>query len=36
MTVQAAAAAPIPFGCSKTVYLCDDGKDKVIPLSHAP
>ena len=29
MTVQAAAAAPIPYGCSKTIYLCDDGKDKV-------
>lgn len=28
LTVQAAAAAPVPYGCSKTIYLCDDGKDE--------
>lgn len=28
MTIQAAADAPIPRGCSKTIYLCDDGKDR--------
>jgi len=28
LTIQAATAAPLPFGCSKTIYLCDDGKDR--------
>lgn len=28
MTIQAATNAPIPYGCSKTIYLCDDGKDR--------
>ena len=27
-TVLAAAAAPLPAGCRRTVYLCDDGRDK--------
>ena len=27
-TVLAAAAAPLPAGCKRTVYLCDDGRDK--------
>lgn len=27
LTVQAAAAAILPYGCSRTIYLCDDGKD---------
>ena len=27
-TVLAAAAAPLPSGCARTVYLCDDGKDR--------
>ena len=26
-TILAAAAAPLPAGCARTVYLCDDGKD---------
>lgn len=26
-TVKAAAAAELPRGCSRTIYLCDDGKD---------
>ena len=26
-TVLAAGAAPLPAGCGRTVYLCDDGKD---------
>ena len=26
--VQAALDAPLPAGCSRTVYLCDDGKNK--------
>ncbi len=26
-TVQAAYDAPLPHGCTKYVYLCDDGKD---------
>lgn len=26
-TVQAAYDAPLPHGCAKYVYLCDDGKD---------
>ncbi len=26
-TVTAALSAPVPFGCRKTLYLCDDGKD---------
>ena len=25
---QAALDAPLPAGCSRTVYLCDDGKNK--------
>ena len=28
-TVLAAAAAPLPAGCRRTVYLCDDGRDKL-------
>ena len=28
LTIQAAANGPIPGGCSKTIYLCDDGKDR--------
>lgn len=28
-TVTAALSAPVPFGCRKTVYVCDDGKDPV-------
>lgn len=28
LTVQAAATAPVPRGCLKTIYLCDDGKDR--------
>lgn len=27
LTVQAAMTAQVPYGCSKTIYLCDDGKD---------
>lgn len=27
-TVQAAYNAKMPAGCDKTIYLCDDGKDK--------
>jgi len=27
-TVLAAASAPLPAGCKRTVYLCDDGRDK--------
>ena len=27
-TVQAAYNAKMPAGCQKTIYLCDDGKDK--------
>ncbi len=27
-TVQAAYNAKMPAGCEKTIYLCDDGKDK--------
>ena len=27
-TIAAAAAAPLPAGCARTVYLCDDGKDR--------
>ena len=26
-TVEANAAALLPFGCQRTIYLCDDGKD---------
>ena len=26
--MQAALDAPLPAGCSRTVYLCDDGKNK--------
>ena len=26
-TITAAAAADLPSGCSRTIYLCDDGKD---------
>ena len=26
--MQAAVDAPLPAGCSRTVYLCDDGKNK--------
>ncbi len=28
LPVQAALDAPLPAGCSRTVYLCDDGKNK--------
>ncbi|CAL5228455.1 g11593 [Coccomyxa viridis] len=27
-TIMAALDAPLPAGCSRTVYLCDDGKNK--------
>ena len=27
LTVKAAAAAILPSGCTRTIYLCDDGKD---------
>ena len=26
-TVEVNAAALLPFGCQRTIYLCDDGKD---------
>ena len=26
-TVLAALDAPLPAGCARTIYLCDDGKD---------
>jgi cellulose synthase/poly-beta-1,6-N-acetylglucosamine synthase-like glycosyltransferase len=26
-TIEAAAAATLPAGCGRTIYLCDDGKD---------
>ena len=26
-TVHAAYNAPLPYGCLRTIYVCDDGKD---------
>ena len=28
MTIEAAASAQLPYGCTRTIYLCDDGKDQ--------
>ena len=28
LRAQAALTAPLPAGCSRTVYLCDDGRDR--------
>ena len=28
MTIEAVASAQLPYGCTRTIYLCDDGKDQ--------
>lgn len=47
-TIMAAYDAPLPVGCQRTIYVCDDGKDpkkrkfcdkmgpEVLPLSNSP
>ena len=32
-TIMAAYDATLPTGCARTIYLCDDGKARHLPLS---